>query len=173
MGLTRTRELWDSGPMKLTIREHVKKFATLLIGKRVSYVDDNAVRGAAAALEGVAELMNEADDSVRIPVEMTVRELRHFVSYMRALDNVARVTRETEQRCVVAELQANQMKAERDEIHRELKQLEAKRELEKSEEVAQAIEQVEPKRRASRAELVLRRAAGRARGKTPRSAQGA
>lgn len=106
---------------KLTVREHVKSFATLLKNKKIVYVDDEAVRGAAASLEGCAELLIDADEGMEIPVMMKVKELRHFVSYMRALDAVAKTTREATQRMTVAEIEVVQARLERDEMFERLK----------------------------------------------------
>lgn len=150
---------------KLTIREHVRQLATLLQGKRVIYVNDAKVRSAAAALEGTAELLNDSDEAMAVPVQMTVGELRHFVAYMRALDNVARSTREVEQQNTILVQREQQARVERDDLHLKVKELE--RELEKSKKNAQDRADVGGKR-ASRARLILRRAARR----EPRPAEG-
>lgn len=106
---------------KLTVREHVKAFATLLRNRKVVFVDDNAVRGAAASLEGCAELLIDADENMEVPVMLTVKELRHFISYMRALDAVAKTTRDVTQRMTVAEVQVTQLRLERDDLFDRLK----------------------------------------------------
>jgi hypothetical protein len=132
---------------KLTVREHVKAFATLLRNKKVVYVDDSVVRRAAASLEGCAELLIDAEEEMEVPVMLTVKELRHFVSYMRALDAVAATTRESTQRLTVAELQANQLRLERDDLFDRLKL--AERHLKDNHEFKESAKAAADRRKAS------------------------
>jgi hypothetical protein len=146
--------------MLIQIRAHVKKFATLLKGREVVRVDDKLLRSACSAIEGTESLIADSPPDMPVPLTMTAAELRNFVAYMRALDNIARKTSEMEERCVKAELAANQARMERDEVHGKLKVMEG--ELEKGKKAAQAVARTgsgDGKRRASRATLILRRAA--------------
>lgn len=148
---------------KLTVREHVKKFATLLKGKNVVLADDAKVRSAAATLEGTSELLNESPDDMQVPVHLTVGELRSFVAYMRALDNVARETLAMEKRCSVAELGERQARSERDEVYARLKIAEEHLKSDERQKVEEAAtdgaQAGKPRKRANRARLILRRAA--------------
>ncbi len=165
---------------KLTIREHVKVFSTLMRDKKIVYVDDNAVRGAAASLEGCAELLIDADEKLEVPVMMTVKEIRHFVSYMRALDAVAATTRDATQRLTVCEMQATQLRLERDEMFARLKAHEAHcGEFKEIQKAAQARSEAGGDGAADRggeedslARRIVRVASGRTRGATRRRTSG-
>lgn len=56
----------------------------------VTTIDSAAVARAAGALEGTAALCDDMDESMSVPISLTVGELRNFVHYMRTLDKTAR-----------------------------------------------------------------------------------
>ena len=70
-------------------------------------------------------MLLDADEDMEVPVMLTVKELRHFISYMRALDNVASGTRKTEEQNAILTIENNQFKLERDEMFARLKAHEA------------------------------------------------
>jgi len=75
---------------ELKIRNRARVRATLVENRRVRVIDTEAVQRAAASLEGTAELLNEADPEMEASITFSVQELRHFVAYMRAIDELAR-----------------------------------------------------------------------------------
>lgn len=158
MCLTRTSSCGSLSGMALTIREHVKRFATLMKGRSIVHANEALVRSAASALEGTMALVDVCDDKMQVPLTLTAEELRHFIAYVRALDNIARETQKLEKRCLVAETDERAMRIRLEYATKQIQELE--REREESKKAAQGA--ARPRKRASRAKLIIRRAvAGR------------